>query len=72
MKNNVVLDFINKYVTVQFIVHFLLSKILNKIFDIIYKIIGNNLMGVIDEDYLEYKDLIVSFLVLLVIFFLYS
>jgi len=72
MDKNIIPDFFNKFINIQFIVQFLLSKILNKTLDILYKLIGNNLNGLIDEKFLEYKDIAVSILLLIVIFFLYS
>jgi hypothetical protein len=71
MDKNIIPDFLNKFINIQFIVQFLLSKILNKTLDILYKLIGNNLNGLVDEKFLEYKDIAVSILLLIVIFFLY-
>jgi len=61
MNTNIIFEFLNKYVTIQFIVQFLLGKILNKTLDIFYILIGNYLSNLIDEKFLEYKDIIVSF-----------
>ena len=69
MKTNIILEFLNKYVTIQFIVQFLLGKILNKTLEIFYNLIGDYLFNLIDEKFLEYKDIIVSFLLIVIIFF---
>ena len=69
MNTNIIFEFLNKYVTIQFIVQFLLGKILNKTLDIFYILIGNYLSNLIDEKFLEYKDIIVSFLLIVIIFF---
>ena len=69
MNTNIILEFLNKYVTIQFIVQFLLGKILNKTLDIFYNLIGDYLSNLIGEKFLEYKDIIVSFLLIVIIFF---
>ena len=69
MNTNIIFEFLNKYVTIQFIVQFLLGKILNKTLDIFYNLIGDYLSNLIDEKFLEYKDIIVSFLLIVIIFF---
>ena len=69
MNTNIILEFFNKYVTIQFIVQFLLGKILNKTLDIFYNLIGDYLSNLIGEKFLEYKDIIVSFLLIVIIFF---
>ena len=69
MNTNIILEFLNKYVTIQFIVQFLLGKILNKTLEIFYNLIGDYLSNLIDEKFLEYKDIIVSFLLIVIIFF---
>ena len=69
MNTNIIFEFLNKYVTIQFIVQFLLGKILNKTLEIFYNLIGDYLFNLIDEKFLEYKDIIVSFLLIVIIFF---
>lgn len=69
MNTNIILEFLNKYVTIQFIVQFLLGKILNKTLDIFYNLIGDYFSNLIGEKFLEYKDIIVSFLLIVIIFF---
>ena len=69
MNTNIIFEFLNKYVTIQFIIQFLLGKILNKTLEIFYNLIGDYLFNLIDEKFLEYKDIIVSFLLIVIIFF---